>query len=257
MLECDRGSTNLFVLVDGDANLFLQTRQYVENSKFAERLCVQGTIPGEVKKYSVNTRRRRISAIHNAVRELLKPCDYVFLVEDDGVLPSNALKRLLSDYLTYPHAGFITGVQIGRWGVPMVGAWRADDVYEPSRFETVLQSSRELLDLAQNPVGLVPDKMVEEVDAGGLYACLTRYELYAKHEFAPYEDVLGPDVAYGVWLRRQGYMNYIDWAVPVEHRKPDGTSIHPRTTEAVKMTFTKNESGSWNGQIVEDKVQSK
>jgi len=52
---------------------------------------------------------------------------------------------------------------------------------------------------------LVPDKVVEEIDAGGLYACLTRYELYAKHEFEPYEDVLGPDFRYGIWLRRQGY----------------------------------------------------
>ena len=44
------------------------------------------------------TRRRRISAIHNEIRKLIKPSEYVFLIEDDSVLPADALSRLLADY---------------------------------------------------------------------------------------------------------------------------------------------------------------
>ena len=41
MLACDRQCTNLICLVDGDAQLFLQTREFVQNSKLAEKLCIQ------------------------------------------------------------------------------------------------------------------------------------------------------------------------------------------------------------------------
>ena len=87
LLECDRERTSLLAFVDGEADLFLTARNLVEQTKFAERLCVQGNIPGERREFSINTRRRRIAAIHNEIRKLIKPCEYVFLIEDDGVLP--------------------------------------------------------------------------------------------------------------------------------------------------------------------------
>ena len=61
-------------------------------------------------------RRRRIAAIHNEIHKLIKPCEYVFLIEDDGALPPDALSRLLADYKAHPYAGFIEGVELGRWG---------------------------------------------------------------------------------------------------------------------------------------------
>ena len=84
LLECDRERTSLLAFVDGDAELFLTARNLVEQSKFAQRLCVQGNIPGERREFSINSRRRRIAAVHNACRKLIKPCEYVFLIEDDG-----------------------------------------------------------------------------------------------------------------------------------------------------------------------------
>ena len=118
LLECDRERTSLLAFVDGEADLFLSARNLVDQSKFAERLCVQGDIPGPRREFSINTRRRRIAAIHNEIRKLIKPCEYVFLIEDDGVLPPDALSRLLADYLAHPYAGFIEGVELGRWGSP-------------------------------------------------------------------------------------------------------------------------------------------
>ena len=49
-----------------------------------------------------------------------------------------------------------------------MGAWRADDLYEMKRLESAM-----------------PGSGVEEIDAGGLYVTLTRYERYAGHEFKP------------------------------------------------------------------------
>ena len=251
LLECDRERTSLLALVDGEADLFLMARNLVDQSKFAERLCVQGNIPGERREFSINTRRRRIAAIHNEIRELIKPCEYVFLIEDDGVLPADALSRLLADYLAHPYAGFIEGVELGRWGIPYVGAWRADDVYDTKRIESVLPHTAEILDGAMRPVGEVPDRVVEEIDAGGLYACLTRYRHYVDHEFRPFDGcAFGPDIEWGIALRQQGYRNHIDWSVAVEHCKSEGDSVHPMATPAVRFCW-KFDRGLWNGSVIE------
>lgn len=231
-LDCDREDTRLIAYCDGDPSLYLTARNFVEQSKFAQRLCVQGNIPGPRKDYSINARRRRIAQIHNSVEELIEPCDYVFLVEDDGILPGHALQKLLSDHLAHPHAGFIEGVELGRHGLTYVGGWVADDVYEPTKLESVM-----------------PGQGLEEIDAGGLYATLMRYDLYRKHEFTPWErDAFGPDIQMGIELRRLGYQNYIDWGVSVEHLRPDGSSVHPKGSEIVSIKFNR-EDGSWRGLI--------
>jgi hypothetical protein len=233
LLECDRERTGLLVYVDGDAELYLTAHNLAEQSKFAERHCVQGNIPGERKEFSINTRRRRISAVHNATRKLINPCEYVFLIEDDGVLPPDALSRLLADYLAHPYAGFIEGVELGRWGIPHVGAWRADDVYDMKRLESAM-----------------PGSGVEEIDAGGLYACLTRFRQYVEHEFQPYEGcAFGPDIEWGIALRRQGYRNYLDWSLGVEHCRPDGTSLHPRAMRVTQMRFTRRSNETWQADL--------
>jgi hypothetical protein len=238
LLECDRERTSLLAFVDGEADLFLTARNLVEQSKFAERLCVQGEIPGPRREFSINTRRRRIAAIHNEIRKLIKPCEYVFLVEDDGVLPLDALSRLLADYQAHPYAGFVMGVELGRWGIQHVGAWRADDVYDMKRLESAMPARPELLNDAGRAIGRVADQVIEEIDAGGLYASLTRYRHYVDHDFQPCEGcAFGPDVEWGIALRQQGYRNYLDWSVAVEHCRPDGTSVHPRSTKPVEMRF--------------------
>jgi hypothetical protein len=230
-LECDRERTSLLVYVDGHQALYDTTANLVEQSKFSERLCVRGNIPGERREFSINTRRRRIAAIHNELRKLIKPCEHIFLIEDDGVLPSDVLSRLMADYLAHPHAGFIEGVELGRWNLPYVGAWRVDDVYEPTKLESAM-----------------PGVGVEEIDGGGLYACLTHYRHYVDHEFRPYDGcAFGPDLGWGIALRQQGYRNFIDWSIAVEHCRPDGTSVHPRSTTPVKIRFCRL-VGGWQVQ---------
>jgi len=233
LLECDRERTSLLAFVDGEADLLLTARNLVEQSKFSERLCVQGNIPGERREFSINTRRRRIAAIHNACRELIKPCDYVFLIEDDTTLAPDTLRRLMSEHLSHPHAGFVTGVQCGRWGINHLGLWAADDPYEPTKIES-----------------LMPGDGVEEVDAAGLYACLIRSDLYRRHEFKPFSDALGPDVDLGLALRQWGHRNYVDFDVWVDHLKPDGMALTKTNTKPVQIKFVK-QNHAWSGSVIE------
>ena len=54
------------------------------------------------REASISTRRQRTTAIQNEIRKLIKPCEYVFLIEDDGLLPDKAPSRLMTDYLAHP-----------------------------------------------------------------------------------------------------------------------------------------------------------
>jgi hypothetical protein len=231
LLDCDREQTNLFVLVDGKSPLFVKARNYTTASKFKERLCIQRVPDGKFKGYDINSRRVRIATLHNEAKEHIQPCDYLLLVEDDTVIPPNTLTRLLSSYIAYPYAGFIEGAELGRWGIPYVGAWSADDVYEPSKIETLL-----------------PGDGIEQIDAGGLYCALVKWDHYAGHQFEPFGNKdLGPDVNFGLSMRREGYKNYIDWSIKCQHLvvsagKTESISLSNTTPQRVIMM---KEGSNW------------
>lgn len=218
ILECDPAQVNLLVYVDGDYNLFEKARNFTVNSKFADRLCVYRE-KGLPNVGSIRGRRKRISEIHNEIKGLLKKVDYVFIIEDDTIIPPNTLKTLLNDYSNYPYAGFISGVQVGRWGYAHIGAWNTDDIYEPSEITSV---------------GI--DKGVREIDAAGLYCCLIKFDNYYTHSFSPYESILGPDVDFGIKLRQSGLKNYINYDIKCSHLTKRG-EITVQNSDIVQVQF--------------------
>ena len=229
LLECDRQYTNLFTYVDGDVALFVKARNFTQESKFNQRLCIQRSDNTKPSKFGYQVRRNRISKINNEAKEYLQNCDYIFGLEDDTIPPTNALQKLLRTYSEHPYAGLVSGVQLGRWGLTHCGLWRVDDVYEPT-----------LIESAMPPTDL---NATEEVDAAGMYCYLTKRETFEKHEFKPFDNnSFGPDVDFGFSLRREGLKNYVDWSVVTEHRTKDRV-ISLRNTEPIKVTFTKGEHG--------------
>lgn len=224
-LDCDRRTTNLICIVDGDTELFVNVRNRVENSKFAERLAVQYKSDEPMKNYNVLRRRKRIASLHEELKKYIQKCDYIWCIEDDGQFNSTALKRLLYHYTVLPYAGLISGVELGRHGISCVGGWKVDNVYEPKEIKSV--------DLEK---GLI------ELDATGLYCALIKSENYLKHTFEPYEDVLGPDFNLGLSLRRQGLINYMDFGVKVTHLTKDG-NLEVKHDNIQRVTFIKKEHG--------------
>ncbi len=111
---------------------------------------------------------------------------------------------------------------MGRWGIQAIGGYRFDDIYEPTKIESI--------ELGQD---------VEEVDATGFYCALIKADHYLKHTFEPYEDVLGPDVNLGLALRRQGLLNYMDFSVKVDHLTSKGKLEVKRDTIQT-VTFIKD-----------------
>jgi hypothetical protein len=228
LLECDRTRTNLLVVVDGPPDLFVLVRNKVELSKFEQRLCLHFKSTHELRYYDRPSRRLRISDVHNFAKQHIVDCDFVFGLEDDTIFPLTALEKLLKDYVLYPFAGAIEGVQLGRHGIRHVGGWKVDDPYDPKQVESVAF-----------------DSGVTELDAGGFYCFLTPREYYIKHEFKPFDvNELGPDVDYGLSLRRMGLQNYIDWDVKTIHKSKHG-DVPPSPDGLRIVRFRKNDKGRW------------
>lgn len=201
-LRCDISQTALLCIVDGEADLFVKARNMVEMSKYGERLCLHEKRTRKIRQFDITGRRKRISYLHNVARTHVNT-EYVFGVEDDTIVPFYALEMLGENLVD--GVGMVEGVEMGRWGVPYIGAWLADDIHEPTEITSLPMSE-----------GLV------EIDAGGFYCFLTRSEHYKNHEFKPFDgNGLGPDVDFSLALRRQGLKNYALFDVECIHKQPD------------------------------------
>lgn len=242
MLDTSGIKTNILVGVDSsDPGLFLKTRNLVEESRFSERLCIKlEDINGDVN--NVFGRRERISSIHNKLRKELRPLiskndivHYIFGVEDDTLIPTDSLKKLMNIFATKQGVGFAEGVELGRWGSTYVGGWRADDIYNPSKITSLSDE-----DISGG---------VQEIDSGGFYCFLTKLETYLEHDFEPFDNNgLGPDANFGISLRRNGYSNFIDTSIQCAHLKNKEKIIYPKNKiqqiEMIKI------GKSWNSKII-------
>lgn len=214
--------TSILAIVDGDIQLYEKARNYITSSKFAERLCIHRKSQPQL---TITSRRKRIAEIHNEAKQYLNNAELLFLIEDDTLYHPSTLRKLFDVYKNFPHAGFVSGVQVGRWGLKYIGLWEVDNVYEPTKiFSSPLK------------------QWVHEIDASGLYCMLTRKETYMKHTFEPYDNILGPDFNYGLWLRKEGYRNYAQFDVHCTHLTQ---KEELKITQVAQVSYTKGDDKKW------------
>lgn len=226
--------TALLVVVDGDSDLYVKVHNKLASIPLNNVLCVQSeNFRGAA--VTIPQRRWHISAIHNQIKKLIGgDIEWIFSIEDDGILPINALSSLVNDVRNHPHVGLVTGVELGRWGVPYVGAWKVDDLTNVQKITSMVSKT-----------GL---SLVEEIDACGLYCALIRVDLYKQHHFNS-DNGLGPDINLALEIRNCGFKNYIDWSVPVTHlTEKNGTELRiPATDPAMTINLTPlGRSQSWH-----------
>ena len=230
LMRCDVEKTNILCVVDGDENLYLKTRNHVNGMKFNERLVIRADVNEPPSRLDIQNRRKHIAALHNQAGNLISlNTEWVFSVEDDTTFGRDALEKLLTVTRDYPAIGFVEGVELGRWGVPYVGAWRVNDIYNTTEIKSVEKSEG-----------------IEKIDAGGLYCALIRADLYRNHEFHS-DNGLGPDVNFGLELRQNGHDNFIHWGVPCKHyNSVMGKELVITPKEDTKVvTMTKKSDSKW------------
>lgn len=147
-------------------------------------------------------RRNRITNMKNHSREFIGDSDFVFCLEDDTLVPPNAFLKLLYQIKRNSFIGFVEGVEVGRWNIPIIGAWRTDNFYDPN----VVQS-----------VSPVHKYGMSEIHGGGFYCYITRTHLYKKHNYYWRGECFSVDMTYGLELCKNGYVNFIDWTIPCAH----------------------------------------
>lgn len=196
---CDPKEVSLLTYVDGDQRLYEKARNLTVNSRFNQKLCVYRA-KGQPSAGSVKRRRKRIADIHNELKQYINDSDYIFCLEDDTLIPPQTISNLYKKITESVGIGFVSGVELGRWGYKHIGAWEVDDVYDTNIFTSI-------------PHG----QGIRKVDAAGMYCCMINSVFYLRHHFEPFEDVAGPDVNFGLYLRRQGLTNYVDYSIKCTH----------------------------------------
>lgn len=164
--------------------------------------------PNEVRPIE---RRKRIAEVKNQSKKMIKGLgsEYVLGLEDDTVFDGLDIKRLLKPFDDFPSTvGMVGGVQCGRWHMKMLGVWEFDNIDNPKEAITLLPS---------------PQGGFEEVDAIGFYGYLTTKELYLEVPYQYNGEPWGPDVGASLWLRKNGFHNFVDWETKYGHN--DGNQI--------------------------------
>lgn len=218
------------VFINDSANLELQEKLLAWLQKYKDNVdgakLYTTNMPALGEHDLVSMRRERIVRIKQLSTELIGDSLYTFCLEDDTIAPLDALARLENAMQSDERVGLASGIQVGRWADPIIGAWQIEPLHEPTTVRTV----------PYRGMGWQP------VDGTGWYCYLTRTELYKAADYRFEADCLGPDVCYGWDLRRQGYKVLVDWEVPCAHVTQSG-SIYP--DKDVRVCTWHKEGSSW------------
>lgn len=234
-IDHEPGLTNLAVIIDCDepyiANRIKQFAEYWSYRNLHTKMN-ENWHPNEVR---LATRRQRVAEIHNQSKDLINMSDGEIIIglEDDTVMDRvKSFNRLYQPLLDDPDTGFVEGVQVGRWGANIIGAWSADRADKPTMIGTLL-----------------PSEGYQEITGGGWYGYATRRKLWLDCEYyTSTAQPWGPDVNFGFWLSQNGYKCFIDWDTIFGHRDHTKT-LYPDSpnVQLAQVVFTKNpDTGKWD-----------
>jgi hypothetical protein len=174
----------------------------------------------------IEARRRRIAENHIQLKHIVEAYepDFVFQVEQDAVLPENALERMIGHYyrLDDPNFGYISGIQVGRHGLYCLGAWNFDKDREA--FESI--------DYKLN--GL------QKIDATGFYCLFAPRDVWLNGICTWDNERWGPDVNWGLSIRKN---KYVDMGLHIGHKTNSGI-IDVSQPTTCNARFYKHE-GQW------------
>lgn len=184
----------------------------VDNKKLEIPRIDNATIIGSGRTPPLNfdqrTRRKRIADMHNRMGDWVTG-DLVLCLEDDTVLPDKF------DLVDKYEEGILSGVQLSRHGIPVIGAWVFDDLESPTSYETVTWGT-------------------ERVHAAGLYCCVLSAVNYRNHTFEHHP--FPPDISLGRQMSLDGFPVRLDWGTITGHRTKDGDLYpDPKTLQVEKV----------------------
>lgn len=216
---------NIVAIVDNKDIDTDEVRNILAESGIDIATCINTGNPmaGEI---NIGTRRLRITEVFNKARKLIPAAaDFVFTIEDDTLIAPDTLIQLVDAFNQLPNPGLVSGVQVGRWGVKYCGVWRVDNVTNMTRITSLLPGDEKNLDLW------------EKVDTTGFYCFLTKADYFraVHNKFGQF----GPDIYFGLELRKMGLTNYVNWGIIAKHISVRGILIPD--AECTTVTYQKTD----------------
>lgn len=187
---------------------------------------------------AVLDRRSRIVKMKEDSKQYITATGYVFGLEDDTEFPPNAYIRLKDIFDKNPSTGFAQGVQMGRWGLSVIGAWEIDDLDNPTLMRTMEMPT---------------DPQLVEISGGGFFCYLTTAELYKDHKYYWHDECFGPDATYGLELGKKGYRSFMDTSILCKHLTPQG-KLEPNSRNVVSVAWHKRGSRWVRDLVPEDMI---
>lgn len=232
-VEHDPSLVNLCFIVDCDNPYIVAKLRHRLEPKHYRSLNIKVNDQHEVNDTRMAVRRQRIADVKNQSKSMVAQtdCEFVLCFEDDTVFDKMiSFNTLLHPLVVDPKCGFVEGVQCGRWGIKMIGAW---NIYG---FENIGPTIAETL---------LPDEGYQLISGGGWYGYATRKHLYINcHYYTSSDQPWGPDVNYGLWLSSIGYSSLVDWDTIFGHR--DFNKILYPDASVSKIVYNKDiNTGSW------------
>lgn len=180
-------------------------------------------------KIVLHERRQRIAENHRKLKDIVRAydCDYVFQLEQDGDYPENTLEKLIHDLekVDKRTLGYISGIEVGRHGLYSLGVW---------------------VDISDNYFRSIDHnkKGIQEVDATGFYCLLAPKHAWLEGKVSWNGEPYGPDVNFGLSLKRKKYKIYADMDLHVGHIVKTGI-IRPSDISTCNVEFVKRQDGTW------------
>lgn len=175
--------------------------------------------PGETDIYA---RRKHITDNLNLARQQPYNTDLIWLLEDDTIYPPDTLQTLLK----HKTNGITSGLQAGRHGIRMLGAW----TITPTSYTTIPYN---------------PNIIEQQVDATGLYCCLIDTQTFLNTPFRYQPELpVGPDVLYGQDLKHLKHI--ILPQLKLGHQTSQGIIYPDENCQQISFTWNKE----WETQIL-------
>jgi hypothetical protein len=241
-VEHDPALINLCFIVDGEEPYIYKTLERFGKERGYLSLHMKHNVGWYPNETRLSIRRQRVAEIHEQAKDLIAQCtgDIVIGLEDDTRFDRMPNFSRLIDPLNGT-VGFVEGVQMGRWGAAMIGAWRADDIHNPKHIETLMPPDPNDQDATRTGY--------EDITGGGWYGYATLKSLFLQAPyFASPSLPWGPDVNFGFWVKQQGFDCLIDWQTIYGHND-HGTLMYPDDPKArlTKIVYNKREdNGKWD-----------
>jgi len=232
-VDHDPELTNLCFIIDGDQALIANTLKKFADANNYRSCHIKINHDWSPNELQIGIRRARIAQVKNQSKELVAETDGEFIIglEDDTEFSRmKNFDKLIDPMLIDPNVGFVEGVQMGRWGANIIGAWACDDMDDPSEIKTLL-----------------PKTGHEAIIGGGWYGYATTRDLYLNCEYyTSSSQPHGPDVNFGFYVNQRGYTCLIDWDLVFGHRDYNKV-LYPENFKIIEVVYNKNRNtGKWD-----------